>query len=288
MGLKKDKSEKLNKFNKWNLCGLLLAVGGICCIIAGTQAGMLAYPSQKTQDIIESPAIPYDQKKAVLYQEALQANNSAIIEYALLRTAAVDHGGDILQDSCDIWDDLNKNWKVASDPMGPEYISSSLDSIKADLRGDCDDYSVLMAGLAGSLGAEMRIVNVAGTNGNPGHAFPEYYLGDDVDDVIAQCSNISSRYDCGRVFYSINGQGGKTEYWLNFDWTVGRNPDMGYYMYGETSNYHELVHPGQSYYGVGQPAVFYYPDGTYASDTPGHGYYEEDVFGRETLYEIQL
>ncbi|WP_421910070.1 hypothetical protein [Methanolacinia petrolearia] len=276
------------KKSSWNVCGLVLAVAGICCIIAATQAGVLVYSSQETQDIVESPVIPYDQKKAVLYVDALQTNNSAVLGYALLRTMAVDPDGDTLQYACDIWDDLNSNWKVVSDPLGPEYISSSLESIKADLRGDCDDYSVLMAGLAGSVGAEMRVVNVAGTGGNPGHAFPEYYLGTNEDEVIGQCRYISARYDCERVYYSHNGQSGETACWLNFDWSVGRNPDMGYYVYGDTSNYHELVHPGESYYGVGQQAVFYYPDGTYASDTPGHGYYEEDVFGKEALYEIQL
>lgn len=275
--------------NKWNICILVLFLAGVCSIIGATEAGILIFSSPETQDIVESDTIPYEQKKAVLYADAIQANNPHVREYAYLRTSVPDPDGDILQYVCDIWDDLNHNWKVVSDPMGPEYISSSLETIKADLRGDCDDYSVLVAGLSGALGAEMRIVNIAGTAVNPGHAFPEYRLGDNEGEVIARCRDISVRYDCDRVYYSFNGEGGRTVYWLNLDWSSGRNPDAGYYIYGDSSNYHELVHPGESYAaGIGQKAVFYYPDGSYASDTPGHGYYERDIFGKEVLNAIQV
>jgi len=273
------------KKKKLNVCAIVLVVAGICSVIVGTQAGMLIYSSAETQKIVESD-LPYDQKKAVLYSEALQEDNPAVIEYAFLRTTVRDPDGTTLQYVCDLWADTNRNWKVVSDPPGPEYISSSLESIKADLRGDCDDYSVLMAGLCGAVGADMRIVNVAGTGGSPGHAFPEYYLGDNRGDVIIQCRYISARYDCDRVYYSISPQDGETGYWLNLDWSAGRNPDSGYYIYGNSSGYHELVHPGQSYTTLGQSAEFFYPDGYYTKGVPGHGYYEEDLFGREALNAI--
>ncbi len=271
-----------------NLISLVLLIAGICCIIMATQAGILIFSSPETQNLVESTSVPYDQKKAVLYSEAMQEDNPAVREYAYLRTTVTDPDGEALLYVCNLWDDLNRNWKIVSDPMGPEYISPSSETIKADLRGDCDDYSVLLAGLSGISGAEMRIVNIAGTNGNPGHAYPECYLGDTESLVIEQCRYISARYDCDKVYYSFNGESGRTVYWLNLDWAAGRSPDAGYYIYGDSGNYHDLVHPGQSYAGVGQNAVFYYPDGSYAADTPGHGYYERDMFGKEVLNVIQV
>lgn len=275
------------KENKWNILGAVLVVAGVCSIYAAANAGMLIFSSPETQKIIESPNVSYDQKKAVLYSEALQQDNPDVENFAALRTTAVDPDAGTLAYVCNLWDDLNENWKVVSDPKGPEYISSSPDSIRADLRGDCDDYSVLMSGLAESIGAETRIVNVAGTGNYPGHAFPEYYLGNNTDRVKDACRYIAGRYGCSRVYYSFNGMEGETTYWLNLDWGEGRYPDIDYYLYGNSNNYHELVHPGQSYTSVGKSAVFFYPDGTYSSDKPGHGYYERDMLGRETLNVIQ-
>lgn len=271
--------------NRWRIFALVLVVAGICSIIAGTQAGLLIYSSPETQNLVESGA-PYIQKKAVLYSEAVQEKNPAVIEYALLRTALSSPDGSTLQYVCDIWDDTSRNWKVVSDPPGPEYISSSLESIRADLRGDCDDYSVLISGLCSAVGADMRIVNVAGTGGNPGHAYPEYRLGDNKAAVLDQCRYISARYDCEKVYYSTSTENGKTIYWLNLDWAVGRSPDAGYYLYGDSRGYHELVHPGQSYAGLKGSAEFFYPDGSYSGGLPGYGYYAQDIFGKEALNAI--
>ena len=264
----------------------LLAVAGVCTIIAGTQAGLLFYSSPETQRIIESDMVPYEQKRALLYADAIRDSDPLVREYAFMKTSVKDPGGDTILYVCNLWDDVNRNWKVVSDPPGPEYISSSPETIKADLRGDCDDYSVLLSGLSAATGAKTRIVNVEGRDGAPGHAYPEYRLGTDKPAVISQCRYISVRYDCDRVYYSFSSEGGKTVYWLNLDWAEGRKPDTDYYIYGDSSNYHELVHPGQSYTGAGQRTVFYYPDGSYREEKAGYGYYAKNRNNEEVLNVI--
>lgn len=128
-------------------------------------------------------------------------------------------GGDYnIAQTCDIWEHVYERWNYVEDPRTTEYFSPASRTIEIGLKGDCDDFAILVAALTEAVGGRARII--AAYNAlDEGHAFTEVYVGDDYEDVREAAYYICERFDCETVWYqeSENFLGTK-EYWINLDW----------------------------------------------------------------------
>ena len=231
--------------------------------------------------MFETESASYEQKLSLIYSDAAESENPAVLSFAYLRISPQNAGNYSVAQACDLWDFTNKNWIIISDPRGPEYVSSTTGTIKAGMRGDCDDYSVFLSSLITSVGGRCRIVTAQGMDNTPGHAYPELFIGYNESEVKDLCKFITARYGCDKVYYSFNGEDGKTAYWLNLDWIIPKVFGPDYYTYGNTNAEIEMYHPGRVYYPP-DSVTLYYGDGTWNKDSPGHGYFVRK-FGVDTL-----
>lgn len=147
-----------------------------------------------------------------------------------------------IKDACDVFDYVNQHWEYRYEKKG-EFFFDASQTISEGYKGDCDDYSIVMSALLKNMGFNTRVVTA--TNESYGHAYPELYIGDN-----QETASEIIRYLQGRYYYAENiwyssreFEGGKLQYWLNFDWS-GSN---GY------------RHPGGIYFEGTE--VIYYPDG---------------------------
>ncbi len=83
-----------------------------------------------------------------------------------------------------IFKEVRNKWNYVYDPKGDEYYSKtsvSLLQLQDDdkFKGDCDDYSILMAGLFTAVGGEVRLVRtlVETKTRTIGHLYPELLIG---------------------------------------------------------------------------------------------------------------
>jgi len=125
-----------------------------------------------------------------------------------------------------IFKEVNDRWNYVYDPQGPDYYSKTsqtLEQMKDDdlLKGDCDDYSILMAGLMKAVGAEVRLVRteIYDEDRTIGHLYPELKIGDEKDlERIAYFiqNELFIKESKGKnIFYYIDGDGAV---WLNMDY----------------------------------------------------------------------
>jgi|GEM_PF-2264139 len=173
-----------------------------------------------------------------------------------------EHGGyyNIAQ-VCDIWDRVIGGWVYSSDPYGPfdQYFSAS-ETIQASLRGDCDDFAILVAACIRAIGGTAMIMSeVTSTDG---HAYTCVYIGSDQPSVVANLAYVINRYDLdisspeswGVLWFDQHPDWG---YWLNLDWQSGR---LGSSRWAPT---HSIVHsrymPTPSILGLLQAPVLVTP-----------------------------
>jgi uncharacterized protein YkuJ len=84
-----------------------------------------------------------------------------------------------------IFKEVKSRWKYVFDPVGPDYLSRTSVTISQlqnspFLTGDCDDYSILLAGLFTAVGCEVQLVltEVQTPEGKTvGHIYPELKIG---------------------------------------------------------------------------------------------------------------
>lgn len=111
-----------------------------------------------------------------------QANSWAVKNFT--KTSGVFPSLKILH-SFSIFKEVMKRWKYVYDPNGPDYLSRAsltVSQLKDDdlLKGDCDDYSILMAALMTAVGCEVQLVltEVPQPGGKVvGHIYPELKIG---------------------------------------------------------------------------------------------------------------
>jgi hypothetical protein len=125
-----------------------------------------------------------------------------------------------------IFKEVRKRWNYVYDPKGEEYYSRTsitLNQLTDDdkLKGDCDDYSILMAGLLTAVGGEVQLVRteVHTPERVVGHLYPELKIGDikDLEKIAYFIKNelfITESSDKPIFFYTdASGQ-----VWLNMDY----------------------------------------------------------------------
>ena len=173
------------------------------------------------------------------YSQAIEPTDPIVRSYALKAIPASHDGEYSVQQLCDIYNKLYNDWVHVNDPDGEEYIVPASESVKV-LRGDCDDYAVLMASLVEAIGGTSRVI-VASDSAGDEHVYAEVYLNDFKEGQDNVIDTIGRKYGVKTVYYHIDENG---DYWLNLDYT-------SYY-------------PGSKYYNsVGNEFVIW-SDGQYA------------------------
>ena len=100
-----------------------------------------------------------------------------------------------------------------NDTVDQEYVASASETICANLRGDCDDFAVLVASLMMAVGGNARIVTV------PGHAYAELDITDlGTENEILQKVKRHSKEYVSRIY--TTAEHGRV--WLNMDWGEGK------------------------------------------------------------------
>lgn len=109
---------------------------------------------------------------------------------------------------------INSKWNYVSDPAQEEYFANASESVQL-LAGDCDDYSILMAGAIKSIGGKVRLLCVKG------HIYPEIFIG--TQDNLKVIGNIIQQKlfvqeSNGKKLNYHNDEKGNV--WLNLDYTT--------------------------------------------------------------------
>lgn len=148
---------------------------------------------------------------------------------------------------CSIYDRLAYNWLDVSDEKGKETLQYANYTLKMGIlserpssefddstyskiknifgiqkdgylgKGDCDDFSILLASLIESIGGTSRIIFAYGPD--KGHAYNQVYLGKlegNESDAYLMVEWLKSTYNTKNITYLINFDNG--DVWLNMDY----------------------------------------------------------------------
>lgn len=178
-------------------------------------------------------------------RDAADSENEVTRNYAV-SLAAKSEGNFNIDQVCEIYDQVFDNWKYVNDPKGSEYFSKASNSINVRLKGDCDDFAILMASLIQSVGGTVRINLASGTTG--GHAFAEVYLNEAPENVRKKLDRHYKNFfqklfgisKVEGIYYRNDPKGG---IWLNLDWS-SKYPGGDYFDYTECTAYY----PWENYY----------------------------------------
>lgn len=125
-----------------------------------------------------------------------------------------------------VFKEIYSKWKYVYDPVDEDYYSSASNTLKQldydeFFKGDCDDYSIMMAAMIRAIGGEVRLVRTVVQLGDRevGHMYPEVKFGDskDLETVVYLIKNIYFVEEArGKsIFYYEDSKG---FVWLNFDY----------------------------------------------------------------------
>jgi len=125
-----------------------------------------------------------------------------------------------------VFKEIYGHWKYVYDPVGEEYYSKAsetLGQLKYDdnFKGDCDDYSIMIASCIKAIGGEVRLIRtfVEHDGKRNGHMYPEVKFGDskDLETVVYLIKNVyfADESKGKSIFYYEDNNG---FIWLNFDY----------------------------------------------------------------------
>lgn len=217
-----------------------------CAVFHGVSI-MKASPNDNESSGTLAPALATDtlpsQKDiwARQIKEAMDSGSPTTRDYALLQIDSSHPGERTIAQLCDIWEKTYRQWTYVSDPRGFEYFSPASNTISTGLKGDCDDFAILIASLVESTSGSARVILAQGAEGG-GHAYAEVYVTDNVQDFASIAEYITKRYNCQTVAYHVEyGDDMIPAYWLNLDWQSG--------------------HPGGEFYDSNGLQTAYYSNG---------------------------
>ena len=109
---------------------------------------------------------------------------------------------------------IRTNWNYVSDPLNEEYFAKASETVKL-LAGDCDDYSIVMAGCIKSIGGQCRLLCVSG------HIYPELFIGsmkvfNNIAPIIT--NKLFAKESKGKKLNYHQDEKGNV--WLNLDYTT--------------------------------------------------------------------
>lgn len=154
---------------------------------------------------------------------AIDYNNPVVRDFAVeaintnFRKEQREKGRDslrVLIQSFAVFKKIRTNWNYISDPAKEEYFAKASETVKL-LAGDCDDYSIVIAGCIKSIGGQCRLLCVNG------HIYPELLIGsrslfNKVAPLITQ--TLFSRESKGQNLNYHEDEKGNI--WLNLDYTA--------------------------------------------------------------------
>ncbi|OJR83607.1 transglutaminase, partial [Escherichia coli] len=172
----------------------------------------------KPQDLIISKLLPFPNKSKII--PAIEYDKPIVRNYALATTRKhfsnipnTQHYRQIVQ-SLAIFKEVRTKWNYVNDPKGREYIATASESLQY-FSGDCDDYSLLMAGLLRAIGATPRLIHTKE------HMYPELLIPNkgDLEQVIYLIKEVLFKEESKgkEIHYHIDERG---QIWLNMDYTA--------------------------------------------------------------------
>jgi transglutaminase-like putative cysteine protease len=186
-----------------------------------------------------SPENSADDIRAAAIRDAIDSRNPVTRDFAV-SLIPPEHGGKYrLSQICDLWETVYSRWTYVNDPQGSDYFSPASRTVTLGLKGDCDDFAIVVAAMIESIGGNARVVYAR--NGTTGHAYPEVYIGTTKEEFDSAAAYIRQRYHVTDVGCHITHGPEGTRYWLNLDWWS--------------------THPGGRFFADDGVRTAYYPDG---------------------------
>jgi Transglutaminase-like superfamily len=174
-----------------------------------------------------------DFKKEIELKEAIDYTEPSLRNYAA--STAIKHFDDKVHYSSNrrwvqffsVFKEIYGQWKYVYDPANEDYYSKASETLKQleydeYFKGDCDDYSIMMAACIKAIGGEVRLVRttVQKEDGTSiGHLYPEVKFGntDDLETVVYLIKNIYfPKESKGKSIHYFHDSKGFI--WLNFDY----------------------------------------------------------------------
>lgn len=182
-----------------------------------------SYLIQNVVNATDGPggAVYEEDTRAAAIRAAMDSQNPVTRDFAvsLIRP---EHGGIFrMSQICDLYDAVFARWTYIEDPAGSDYYSPASRTIALGLKGDCDDFAILLAAMIESVGGDARVVIAA--NNKTGHAYPEVFIGSTPEEFEKAAGYIRQRYMVPDVGYHVTYHDDVPQYWLNLDWW-GRHP----------------------------------------------------------------
>jgi hypothetical protein len=185
------------------------------------------------------PAKSHEEIRAATIRDAIDSRNPVTRDFAV-SLIPPEHGGKYrLSQICDLWEAVYSRWTYVNDPQGGDYFSPASRTVMLGLKGDCDDFAIVVAAMIESIGGNARLVYAR--NGTTGHAYPEVYIGTTKEEFETAAAYIRQRYHVTEVGCHITHGPEGTRYWLNLDWWS--------------------THPGGKFFADDGVRTAYYPDG---------------------------
>lgn len=125
-----------------------------------------------------------------------------------------------------VFKEVRKRWRYVYDPVDSEYFAKASETVlqlRSDgkFKGDCDDYSILMAACIKAIGGEVRLIRTQVSSGGnvTGHVYPEVLVGnikelENINYLIKQVLFVKENKD-EPIYYHVDE---KDRVWLNFDY----------------------------------------------------------------------
>lgn len=182
-----------------------LIILGIAIVIAIIVTGIIFIGSSGSYEST-------DEKTAEAIANAIQPNDPAV---KLLASSAIKNsaGDQRISQICDIYDYLYKNWtNTSTSKKNGQYTPAGESAVL--MKGDTDDFAILMASCIKAIGGSARVIVADGGNGK--RVYSEVYIAQDKPktDIIL---NSVSRYNGAALNYIITSNSGC---WLNLDRTA--------------------------------------------------------------------
>ncbi|KAF1078441.1 DnaJ domain-containing protein [Methanogenium sp. MK-MG] len=239
----------------WNTRTMLVKLVIIFVVVFTATHGILMIKSSANTDlspgslirILSALNIPSQEKEwALQIRDAMDAQHPTTRDYALSLIDKSHTGERNIAQLCDIWEKTHKKWTYVSDPKGLEYFSPASNTIELGLKGDCDDFAILIASLVEATGGDARVIMAEGADGG-GHVYAEVFVTDNKQDFESISQYISDRYNCRTVAYRIvSDENKEPHYWLNLD-GQSHHPGGEFYdsngkltAYNSNGQYHRL------------------------------------------------
>jgi len=195
--------------------------------------------SQSGEALMNSSGSAPEVRRSAAIRDALDSHDPVTRDFAVSLIPQAHGGSFNLAQICDLWETVYSRWTYVDDPSGDDYFSPASRTIALGFKGDCDDFAIVVAAMIESIGGSARIVTAQ--NGTYGHAYPEVYVGDTLEEFEAAAAYIRKRYHVTDVGCHITTGEDGPRYWLNLDWWSS--------------------HPGGKFYADEGVRTAYYPDG---------------------------